>query len=170
MANMIAPIIPSRVSSLRQHLSPTYDHALMVITKRKASLSSLCGSAQSTAEFITTKETDLQLDIDYCTAFEKGMLDALQLGAITKKEFDKGIREISRNSKVPKQREIAILRRQKRRIIEEIEEIPPTINHNGLDIPEQAYTQMMVKKIMSYTGRQKETARFDASKFKKRGP
>lgn len=75
-----------------QHLSPTHDQALTVITKRKASLSSLYGSAQSAAEFITTKVADLQLDIDYYTTFEKGMHDAFQLGAIPKEEFDEGIR------------------------------------------------------------------------------
>lgn len=156
---MASPTITPPPSPSSNHIISPHTEALAEITRQKQRLLPLYGPSQSTAEFIKTKLDILKLDLEYCAATERGLLHALEHRVISDEIFDEAIRDMNRDSKTPKQREIAILRRQKRRITEDL-------NLTGEDITDQLYTRMMAKKIAELTCQKKRRPRPDPVRFK----
>lgn len=150
-------IIPERYSSL---LSVSRQASLNDIKKRKVSASSMLSTASSAAEFVVSKIEDVSLGIKYVDEMRKGLKEAFDDGNLPVSQYKEALTEVKNYCK-PKESEIIVLKRQKKLIMDDLEEIVPS--HARL---EDAYANIIMNKVMTATAKQKKK-NYNQSAFKK---
>ena len=155
---MSVPIILERYSSL---LSVLRQSGLNDIKKRKVSASLRVSTASSAAEFVVSKIEDISLVIEYIDEMRKGLNGAFDGGNLPVLQYTEAIEDVEKYSKL-KERELVVLKRQKKSIKDDLEENVPS--HARL---EDAYANIIMNKVMTAAAKQKKK-KYNQSAFKKR--
>ena len=155
---MSVPIILERYSSL---LSVLRQSGLNDIKKRKVSASLRVSTASSAAEFVVSKIEDISLVIEYIDEMRKGLNGAFDDGNLPVLQYTEAIEDVEKYSKL-KERELVMLKRQKKSIKDDLEENVPS--HARL---EDAYANIIMNKVMTAAAKQKKK-KYNQSAFKKR--
>ena len=120
----------------------------------------MVSSASSAAEFVVSKIEDVSLGIEYVDEMRKGLKEAFDDGNLPASQYKDAIEDVEKYSK-PKEREIVVLKRQKKLIKDDLEENLPS--HTRL---EDAYANIIMNKVMAATAKLKKK-RYNQSAFKK---
>ncbi|KAL8686324.1 MAG: hypothetical protein Q9218_007185 [Villophora microphyllina] len=128
--------------------------------KRKVSSSSTISADSTTQEFLTAKEQDTDLDIQFTDNLMHGFMEALQDGLITKKDYDDAMKGVGPHN-TQKRNESVVLKRQKKFLTEDLDEMRP--NYEKI---RDAYAKVIVNKVMASTAFPKKK-KSNQQKFRK---
>ncbi|KFY68859.1 hypothetical protein V496_00742 [Pseudogymnoascus sp. VKM F-4515 (FW-2607)] len=153
------PVIPSRYSSL---LTAASREKIRLATKRSVSATSAFSSLSAistTREFIEAKIESLAADISTADEVKNAMREATKRKVMTEDEFNDAVKSIDAESR-ERERELVAVKRQKKLITDDIEEILPRYETVG-----DAYAEVMITRIMAATGNKKKDKPFDQKAF-----
>ncbi|KAL8764512.1 MAG: hypothetical protein Q9203_007066 [Teloschistes exilis] len=143
-------------------LSPHLEHFeddLSIPCKRKAReldeqpkvcRQSAVSRSSSTSEFLDAKAQDTKLDLMYSDTLMKGMSEALTDGLISRKDYDDACHEITKYD-LKRGQEYVVLKRQKKIILEDLDDMRPSIEKL-----EDGYASVVVHKVMVASAKQKK--------------
>jgi hypothetical protein len=155
------PPIPERYSSL---IPPYAEKNMEIIAKRRASAKttlSQLSTTSSTNDFITAKIEIISADLAFNKNFRGFFESAKKRKAMTDEEYKNAVRDLE--SEVDKkERELTTLKRQKKAISDDIEEVLPQYPQL-----EDAYSSVLMSKIMSASSKQRKGTPFDQSAYSK---
>jgi uncharacterized protein YdcH (DUF465 family) len=155
------PPIPERYSSL---VPPSSLKDVEILSKRMASAMtaiSQLSTTSSTNDFIDAKIESISANLAINAKFRDYFGNAKKRKVFTDEEFDDAIRELELEVD-QKERELVTLKRQKKAISDDIDEILPQFS-----IIEGAYSSVLMTKIMSASSKQRKGKSFDQSAYSK---
>jgi hypothetical protein len=152
------PSIPERYSS-RVPQSDRKD--LEILSERSASVTTQLSTASSTDDFINAKIESIKADLALNRKFRGFFSDPKKRKAFTDAEYKDAISEL-KSEDDRKERELIILKRQKKTVSDDIEEGLP--HYSTI---EDAYSSVLMTKIMSASGKQRKAKLFDQSAYSK---
>jgi hypothetical protein len=155
------PPIPERFSSL---VPQGYQNEMQQLTQRSVSAQtamSHLSTASSTSDFIEAKIESISSDLDVNGKFKEIFEIAKKRKAFTDEEYDDAMREL-KSEVDQKERELLTLKRQKKAISDDIDEVLPQYS-----TIEDAYSSVLMTKIMSASSKQRKGKPFDQSAFSK---
>lgn len=162
MPSKMPPAIPSRYSSLSSLITAGNQEKITMATQRSISastaFSSLSGTS-STKEFIDAKIESLAADIATTEEMETIIREAKKRKDISDDEFKDAIETIDKDS-TELQRELVTIKRQKKIIMDDIDDIIPKYETVG-----DAYAETMTIRIMAATCKKKKGKAFDQKGF-----
>jgi hypothetical protein len=159
MASM--PPIPERYSSL---VPPSSLKDVEILTKRSVSAKtaiSQISTTSSTNDFIDAKIESISTDLAINDKFRDYFEGAKKRKVITDEEYDDAMRELESEVN-QKERELITLKRQKKAISDDIDEVLPQYS-----TIEGAYSSVLIAKIMSASSKQRKGKPFDQSAYSK---
>ena len=155
------PPIPERYSSL---VPPSSLKDVEILTKRSVSAKtaiSQISAASSTNDFIDAKIESLSADLAVNGKFRDYFEGAKKRKVFTDEAYDDAMRELESEVN-QKERELITLKRQKKAISDDIDEVLPQYS-----TIEGAYSSVLMTKIMSASSKQRKGKSFDQSAYSK---
>ncbi|KAL8970836.1 MAG: hypothetical protein Q9183_001335 [Haloplaca sp. 2 TL-2023] len=148
------------LSSFEQYLSVPKKRSLEDITARRTFSSSSALSTASIDNFFDAKVNDKKLELEYHKLMVSGLQEAFRDGHLSKDMLDKALK-ISASEETSSEEEFLWLKRSHKFVKEDLHEFAP--HYSSL---EDAYTTMVVNKVMAATAKQKKR-KFDQASFKR---
>lgn len=127
---------------------------------RSVSQTSCISMDSSISDILEEKVSFLSLELDYLRAYRNGLIDLQAVNPDIKKELLDEIKS-SRKRMRPLESELVVLKRQKKIIQDDLDELLPT-SQTMVD----AYSSVLCHKVMSAWGKQKNR-KFDQEAFRK---
>jgi len=155
------PPIPERYSSL---VPPSGLKDMEILSKRTASAMtaiSQLSTTSSTNDFIDAKIESISADLAVSGKFKDYFESAKKRKVLADEEYDDAVKELESEVN-QKERELITLRRQKKIISDDIDEALPQYS-----TIEDAYSSVLMAKIMSASGKQRKGKKFDQSAYSK---
>lgn len=120
----------------------------------------MVSNASSAADFVVFKIEDVGLSIEYGEEMRKGLEEAYQDGSLSQLQYKDAIEDVEQFNK-PNAREIVVLKRHKKLIRDDLEEILPS----NVRL-EDAYGKVIMNKVMAASSKKKKK-KYNRSTFKK---
>ena len=155
------PPIPERYSSL---VPPSSLKDMEILSKRTASAMtaiSQLSTTSSTNDFIDAKIESISADLAVNGKFKGYFESAKKRKILADEEYDDAVKELESEVK-RKERELITLRRQKKIISDDIDDVLPQYS-----TIEGAYSSVLMAKIMSASSKQRKGKKFDQSAYSK---
>ncbi|KAG0645443.1 hypothetical protein D0Z07_8664 [Hyphodiscus hymeniophilus] len=155
------PPIPERYSSL---VPPSSIKDMERLSTRRASAMtarSQLSTTSSTHDFIDAKIESISADLAVNDKFKDIFESAKKRKALADEEYDDLVEELESEVN-QKERELITLKRQKKIISDDIDEVLPQYS-----TIEGAYSSVMMAKIMSASGKQRKGRKFDQTVYSK---
>jgi len=152
------PSIPQRYSSL---VPPSSLKDIEILTKRSVSALSQISTSSSTNDFVDAKIESISADLAVNGKFRDYFERAKKRKVIAGEEYDDAIQELDSETD-KKERELTTLKRQKKAISDDIDEVLPQYS-----TVEGAYSSVLMAKIMSASSKQRKGPRFNQSAYSK---
>jgi hypothetical protein len=152
------PPIPERYSSL---IPPSDMEILSKHTATAMTAISQLSTTSSTNDFIDAKIESISADLAINGKFKDYFEGAKKRKVLADEEYNDAVKELESEVK-QKERELITLKRQKKIISDDIDEVLP--QYSTL---EGAYSSVLITKIMSTTGKQKKGKKYDQTAYSK---
>jgi hypothetical protein len=144
------PPIPERYSSI---VPPSGLKDMEILSKRTASAMtaiSQLSTTSSTNDFLDAKIESISADLAFNSKFKDYFENAKKRKALADEDYDDAVKELELEVN-QKERELITLRRQKKIISDDIDEVLPQYS-----TVEGAYSSVLMAKIMSASGKQRK--------------
>jgi hypothetical protein len=155
------PPIPQRYSSLIPESSQKDMEILSKRTVSAMTAMSQLSTTSSTNDFIDAKIETISADLAVNSKFKDFLGSARKRKVLGDEEYDDAMKDLE-SEVSQKERELITLKRQKKIIADDIDEVLPQY-----DTIERAYCSVLMSKIMSASGKQKKAKKFDQSAYSK---
>lgn len=155
------PPIPERYSSLVPPSSLKDMEILSRLTASAMTAISQLSTTSSTSDFIDAKIESISADLAVNSKFKEYFESAKRRKVVTDEEHDDAVKELE-SEVSQKERELLTLRRQKKIISDDLDEVLPQYS-----TIEGAYSSVLMAKIMSASGKQRKGKKFDQSAYSK---
>ena len=155
------PPIPERYSFI---VPPSGLKDMEILSKRTASAMtaiSQLSTTSSTNDFLDAKIESISADLAVNSKFKDYFENAKKRTALADEDYDDAVKELELEVN-QKERELITLRRQKKIISDDIDEVLPQYS-----TIEGAYSSVLMAKIMPASGKQRKGKKFDQSAYSK---
>lgn len=141
-----------------KHLKEDQQQELRAIKGRQVSAASTLSTVSSTHDFVESKIEDVKIALEYNDKLRSGLKEAWSDGMIPNDVYQNLMEQIEHENR-PREKEIVVLKRQKKFLIEDLDDSIRPVREKL----EDAYASLIVDKVMSTTAKQK----MKKSKFKR---